>query len=480
MSIEPSVSSPPERPVNVSQPETPPAARQPSPADLLRRADNHFQRGNLQQAVVDSTKALEANPELADAYGIRGLAQRELGRMSDAISDCEQAIRRGCQLPEVFFTRAVHRESHGDPRNALPDYDAVLRHDPTHAKALNGRGLLLFILGKKEPALADLNLAVELRPDWFMPYWNRGQVHHQQRDYPAAIGNYTKALELLRVEVYKEGASANAFPPENITLADVLCARATAYYESGQDEEGKKDFDEAVKRDPAKAHAARGQMWLKRADFRRAVIDLGRVLRVHRKDVDGYIRRGMAFEGLKDLGHAVVDYTYAIKLDPDRILPYSKRGGIFYRLGKHEQALADFDRWLELSPNDARGYVVRAGLHTRRKAYDLALADLERAVRLDAVNVAGTNALAWLLATCPEERFRNGKRAVMLAGKACDQTQRKAWFCLSSLAAAYAEVGDFPKAIQTQQDALRLTPDPEKKNAQARLTLYENGQPFRE
>lgn len=480
MSIEPSVSSPPERPVNVSQAETPPAARQPSPADLLRRADNHLQRGNLQQAIVDSTKALEGNPELGDAYGVRGLAHRELGHIAEAVADCEQALRRGCQMPEVYFTRAVHREMQGDPRKALPDYDAVLRYDPTHAKALNGRGLLQFILGKKEPALADLNQAVELRPDWFMPYWNRGQLHHQQRDYPGAIGNYSKALELLRAEVYKEGALANNYPPETITLTDILCARATACYDNGQDEEGKKDFDEAVKRDPAKAHAARGQMWLKRSDYRRAVIDFGRVLRVHRKDVDGYIRRGMAFEGLKDLGHAVVDYTLAIKLAPDRVLPYSKRGGIFYRLGKNEQALADFDRWLELTPNDPRGYVARAGVHVRRRTFDLALTDLERAVRLDATNLAGVNGLAWLLATCPEDRFRNGKRAVMLATKACELTQRKAWFCLSSMAAAYAEVGEFPKAVQTQQDALRLTPEPEKKHAQARLALYESGQPFRE
>jgi tetratricopeptide (TPR) repeat protein len=159
----------------------------------------------------------------------------------------------------------------------------------------------------------------------------------------------------------------------------------------------------------------------------------------------------MAFEGLKDLPHAVGDYTVAIKLAPDKVLPYIKRGGIFYRLGKIDHALADFDRWLELTPNDARGYVARAGLHTRRRTYDLALADLERAVRLDASNPAALNGLAWLLATCPEERFRNGKRAVMLAQRGCEKN--RVWFCVSTLAAALAET----RAVSGRASLSRMT-----------------------
>jgi tetratricopeptide (TPR) repeat protein len=62
--------------------------------------------------------------------------------------------------------------------------------------------------------------------------------------------------------------------------------------------------------------------------------------------------------------------------------------------------------------------------------------------------------LAWLLATYPDSRSRDGTEAVRLAEHACDLTQRKIPALLDTLAAAYAEAGDFPRAISAAQEAL--------------------------
>ena len=62
--------------------------------------------------------------------------------------------------------------------------------------------------------------------------------------------------------------------------------------------------------------------------------------------------------------------------------------------------------------------------------------------------------LAWLLATYPDSKSRDGTEAVRLSERACDLTERGIPALLDTLAAAYAEAGDFPRAISTAEEAL--------------------------
>ena len=62
--------------------------------------------------------------------------------------------------------------------------------------------------------------------------------------------------------------------------------------------------------------------------------------------------------------------------------------------------------------------------------------------------------LAWLLATYPDSKSRDGTEAVRLAKHACELTERKIPALLDTLAAAYAEAGDFPQAISAAEEAL--------------------------
>ena len=62
--------------------------------------------------------------------------------------------------------------------------------------------------------------------------------------------------------------------------------------------------------------------------------------------------------------------------------------------------------------------------------------------------------LAWLLATYPDSKSRDGTEAVRLAERACALTERRIPALLNTLAAAYAEAGDFPRAIAAAEEAL--------------------------
>lgn len=91
------------------------------------------------------------------------------------------------------------------------------------------------------------------------------------------------------------------------------------------------------------------------------------------------------------------------------------------------------------------------------------------------------DALAWLLATCPVAEVRDGRRAVTVAEKAVARTHRQFADFLDTLAAAYAETGEFSQAAVVQQEALALQPDDQKKTRfQGRLQLYQARQPYRQ
>ena len=88
--------------------------------------------------------------------------------------------------------------------------------------------------------------------------------------------------------------------------------------------------------------------------------------------------------------------------------------------------------------------------------------------------------MATIYATCPDAKYRDGKKAVENASKAHQLSGGKIWYYLATLAAAHAESGDFAKAQETQGKAIDLAPETAKPNYRTRLELYKQGKPYRE
>ena len=82
----------------------------------------------------------------------------------------------------------------------------------------------------------------------------------------------------------------------------------------------------------------------------------------------------------------------------------------------------------------------------------------------------------------PTQKFATARRPSSWRPAACEITGRTDAACLDTLAAAYAEIGDFQGAVRVQTEAItKLSPgDPELAGFRARLRLYETGKPYRE
>jgi predicted Zn-dependent protease len=94
------------------------------------------------------------------------------------------------------------------------------------------------------------------------------------------------------------------------------------------------------------------------------------------------------------------------------------------------------------------------------------------------------NELAWILATDPVAANRSGAEAVQLAKRACELTQNRQPAFLATLAAAYAEDGQFAQAIATIQASTSLATSMGKKEIAEKDVIlqktFQSGNPFRE
>ena len=160
---------------------------------------------------------------------------------------------------------------------------------------------------------------------------------------------------------------------------------------------------------------------------------------------------------------------------------YVGRGDAWLNKKAHGKAISDYNEALRIYPSSALVYLRRGIAWHSEKEYEKAHSDYREAQRLEPKNEYVYNGQAWLWATCPDPKYRDGKRAVESAKMALELNKNEAIF-LDTLGAAYAEVGLFEEAIRCQQRALKDL-DFQREygdKARQRLELYRNKMPYRE
>jgi hypothetical protein len=111
-----------------------------------------------------------------------------------------------------------------------------------------------------------------------------------------------------------------------------------------------------------------------------------------------------------------------------------------------------------------------------------AVALLREAIGSNSKDDWSYNQLAWIKATASDASVRDGRAAVSAATQACELTAWKNGNWIDTLAAAYAETGDFTRAIEFEELALRAGDlnASERKEMQGRFLLYKQSRPFRD
>jgi tetratricopeptide (TPR) repeat protein len=262
----------------------------------------------------------------------------------------------------------------------------------------------------------------------------------------------------------------------------VYTARGLVLMSKNQPDAALADFDKAIEIDPKAtlAYYHRANLAYGRRQYDKALADYNTVIRNDPEFDWAYHVRGWIYYRKKDYDRALADYETAIRLVPTETVFHRDRGNIALARKEFDKALADYSKAIELDPKYAVPWLQRGKTWVEKKEYGKALADYEKAVEVagkDSYSSYFWTNLALFRAGCPDDKFRDGKKALEAAQKAYASSKGAAE--LAALAAAHAELGQFDKAVEWQTKAIAAAGAEEKEHYRERLKRYKERKPYR-
>ena len=411
----------------------------PSPAviksekkNYLQEAETALRENRVDQALASLEAALKDDPENAAAYFWRGRLRGGKGEFDKALEDFNAAIRLA-PTGDAHAHRGYVYQKLRQPDEALSDFNQALRLETTNYLALFLRGLLLGERGHTKAAIGDLNAALTIQPESREALQARGQIHAIRRELDDALRDFDRCIQL-------------------------------------------------DPKDPA-GHTGRGGVNYLKGDFKEAVEDYTQAVELMPRDGRPLTQRGYAYAAAGDTAKALADFDAALKINPQDAPALLGRAELRRGAKQWQESLADYGTLLAITPGDYRALLGTASAHYASGELEKALAIYGELIQRYPTEAQPFNDYAWLLATGIKDSVRNGPRAVELASQACQLTEYKNAGYLDTLAAAFAEKGDFNDAVKWQEEAVKAA-DKEPEEIQAdirtRVDLYKQKKPYRE
>ena len=311
-----------------------------------------------------------------------------------------------------------------------------IKSDTKTASALHSWRANAYILKDDlNKAMDDVTESIRLNPHYFGGYLGRGIVLRRTGHLDQAIGDYNTAIRL------------------NPNFSRTYFHRAIAYSLKGDYNQSIRDNTEAIRRHDRTMEA------------------------------DFYHNRAVDYHAIGSTAKAIADFNEAIRrATPKDFRSYGGRASVFEDMGQLDKASADYDQAIRSTPTDAPGYVMRGTAHFAKGNYRAAASDFEEAVRRSPTYYNALANLAWFQATCPEDSLRNGNEALRKSKWACEVSHWQSSGVVDTLAAAYAEIGDFDNAVKYETQAINMNGvlALRRKRMQQRLELYRQHKPYRE
>jgi tetratricopeptide (TPR) repeat protein len=255
------------------------------------KADCYIQQGNHEEAIDAISKYLVHDPYNGHFYLMRGHEYYLTSKYSRAIQDYSTIIDRklhGYNTFEVFYKRGLAYGEFGMNKEALVDFDKVVKLYPQFNYGYFYRGSSYWHLGEYDKAITDFTTAIQLDSKDLHSYFNRGLCYQSEKDYDKALADFSKVIQLDPNfdEAYNQVAM-------------------TTYYK-GNMEEAEKSFNEYIIKFSGYSHAYynRGMFYAERKQNKKALIDFDYCIQLNPKDAEAHLQKALVLIELQQQSEA--------------------------------------------------------------------------------------------------------------------------------------------------------------------------------
>ena len=227
-----------------------------------------------------------------------------------------------------------------------------------------------------------------------------------------------------------------------------------------------------------------GNAFKQQGNFDNAMSNYSKALKINPNYAEAHNNLGYILAYQKHYKEAIDHYKEALRIKPKYSEAHNNLGTAFLYQGNEKEAVFHYYKALKNNPNYAGAYYNLAKIFTNHTNIERAIFYYKKALELDPEMTQALYNLSWILGTHEDGKHRNGKEALKIAEKLCKITQYQQPLALDALAAAYADTGQFHKAVITEKKAIKLAlpegPEEFISGLKKRLELYQTERPYRQ
>ena len=418
------------------------------------------------QALTKLEKAVEYNEQFGEAYYLIARLQKLPGgdeeKAEAALAKAiELAMGDGQLMSKTLVLRADAQE---DNEKKLADLNEAVRLDPNNKDALRKRGLYFLDNNEAEKATADFTKLLGEDGENIDAHHALAEAYTFQEKYEKALEHIDKAIKLN--------------PESSVTLT----LRARIHMMKNDMKSAMDDLNEALKLTPRNLPAllTRARLHQLLGDLESAKEDVERVLLFQPGLTQGVLLHSIISAASGDFATAAANLERLLEKDPKNV-PWRLQMAAFYGADQRpRKAIIVYTEVLSDDPRNIAALRGRADSLLSIAKQSEAVTDYEELLKIDPEHSGALNNLAWIFATSTQDDMRDGRRSIELGLKACEVTEYKEAHILSTLAAGYAESGDFETAVKWSSKAVELGEGEMKVQLEEELDSYKNKKPWRE
>ena len=437
------------------------------------------------QALSCYRLVLEYDKQSALWFYLSASIHQQRGETASMIGFLEQTLRlSGGYSPAVLKLADTYFKA-GELQKAKVYYERRLALEPDDPYALMGLARMALDKGQWEIAEAQLQKAILSDPQFGDAHRLIAQVYEHHGRLEAMQRSLDRAADCIRFrpaqDPWIDDLKDLCYDPDQLLVLGSM-ALAVLDMETAL----KKYLARALEIEPESpaVHLALGKAWLMAGDWSRAHQYLKRAITLDPTSDQAYFQLGLILQNKKELPGAEAMMLKALSYQPDNANVLNNLGVIRLEQGRYAEASMSFEKALDIYPEHINArYNLGMSLWASGNS-KAAVAQYRRVLEMKPDWRMAANTLAWVLATDMDQDVRNGDAAVNWAQAAVQGKHRNDPQYLDTLAAAYAETGQFDRAVRIIRQALSVAEDSGDKGLResiaGRLRLYQSGKPFRE